>query len=200
MMKEVNAGRGKYANLELDLAAKTRQYRDYQQLKNIVMYADVHAQLRSVPKYLEVSKALNLNESATKELEKFYSTVMRSLNLGLYLLKREFIGKSRDLGLGENINPSTMSDNERRDSVISQFAEYFENLAKAEGLEVSKNIKKVLLYPLLIGPLSTWRKYDNEFVGRIIESIKLTEPDLYLRSIINSIEKGVRAQPGLRET
>lgn len=179
---------GKYAHLEGELRIKMGSLSDYGDLKRQVILADATARFSCVPRYLNVANELGLSDVGGEELRELYSEVIAPLNQKLFNIRYLVIGLRREFGFGENVPPLAELNQEDKDHALNEFVEFFESTMTKGDLRDKIGIKAVIIYPLFISFMNTWRKFDDSFASKLIESIRSKEPNEDLRGFIDAID------------
>ncbi len=162
--------------------------RDYRELKRVVIFADAFSNVMRKPKYLNVVEMLGLSDKGRDELQGIYSEVIEPLDQKLLSIRSLVIGTRTDHGLGENVAPAIKPTDETKDSAIKEFTDLFSEMLNKDDLKDEINIKAVILYPLVLAGINTWRKFDMDFAGKLIERIKSNEENPELRKAIEIID------------
>ena len=191
---QMSTSEGKYANLERELGAVLKSA-GYDDVKRLVIFHDAIASTYMLHKYDSVGTALNLDEKVTKELHELYASVIDPINHCLSEIKNVNSDLAMLRGLGRNADKQLEN---KRDALAKTFTELVSERFKEEGLDSRPNVKAAIIYPLLIAVLNTWRKTDNEFAGKLIDSIKKVETDEKLKGIISWIDIPLRSKPADR--
>lgn len=186
----IEMNKGKYANLERELGTILKSA-SYDDVKRVVIYHDATASTRGLPKHVSVRASLKLGEKAAKELQELYTLVISPINYCLFEIKNV----NSDLAMlrAEGLSTGTSLESER-DALAEKLAELVSKRSEEEGLSSRPNVKAVIIYPLLIATLNTWRKTDNDFAGKLIDFIKKVETDEKLRGIISWIDIPIRSK------
>jgi len=140
------------------------------------------------PKHLMMSEALKLGPSARRDLEALFPAVITPL--GQALQAANAILSEIASSIGRLPNPEDKVERGVLAEVKDTLSAVLANkavAALANMLEGRPNIKAVIFYPIVVYGLNSWRKYDFEFVGRAIESVKAREPDPEMKAVIGKM-------------
>jgi hypothetical protein len=139
-----------------------------------------------------MSETLGLSEKGDKELEQLSSSVLIPMQMVLDLTKRVMLTGAilRSPAFNEGMRKGLVEEREAHRDELGKtlLPELFKDLKD------DQNIKSVILYPLLISTLNTWRKFDFEFAEKILEQVKANEPDEKLRLLIEQIDLPVTSE------
>jgi hypothetical protein len=178
----------KYSQLEKEVKARRESAHNYNGIKRMVISADIQASLSKLPKYLIVAEELRLGEKSRNELQDLYNETINPLILGLFAMRTLVIGIRAKFGFGDNVAPKEVLSNEEKDMAINKFTKFLDKKLNEECLKDKTNIKAVIIYPLIVATINTWRKFDSEFADNLIEKIKSNETDERLKKIIAIID------------
>lgn len=171
----------KYSDLERELGDKRKQL-PYPTLKNTVLEAVVigHRTLAEEEQHLVLTEALGLGKKAEIELKGFYSEIIFPLGQRLRGTSSVVI----DFTAVVHLEPTEAETNYAK----SQLAPMLISSIEGYQLESGPNIKAVILYPILVSVLNSWRNHDSEFTDRIIAKIKENETDTTLKTLIEQLD------------
>lgn len=178
----------KYAYLEEEINIRKFSFGNYDNIKRAVITADATAKFALLQNYEAVSKVLALSGKPADELRALYAEVITPMNSELFEIRTKVIGQRRGLGFGTNMAPMENPTEEAKNSAVQQFSQHFASMLNDDSLKDKKDVKAVVIYPLVIAPINTWRKYDYEFAGKLIENIRSNEPDESLKTVISVID------------
>ena len=178
----------RFAKLEDEIMARKYKFTEYDRVKKAVITADATAGLLNMQKYERVARALDLTNKGRDSLGELYSEFIDPINLKLFGIRYSIVGQRLDLGFGDNMLPAEKPSEDAKNLAIKEFSDFFEKMSNDAALEGKTNVKAFILYPLTISVINTWRRFDHEFVGNLIEKIKSKEPDEYLKRIIGIID------------
>ena len=189
MNKTVDKGR--FADLERELTARRKEV-SYQVLKRDVIESYIVGRVEArelTMQHIEMTKALRIGKKAEGQLKDLFCSILLPLQATLdatkaVVLETQMIASALYPEEKEAIEAETRAEKDR-------LGETFGNtVLKTLLISVGDfpNVKAVIMYPLLVGTVNSWRRYDFNFADKIIKSIKANEPDAKLKMTIEQLD------------
>jgi hypothetical protein len=135
-----------------------------------------------VPRNLVLGEMLGVEGGSKAELSALVSGVLAPLDAVLTVAKAE-LGTVLCRGDGQK------ATEQNKAALASRLSEEISTLLK--GLEDNAQLKAVIVYPLTIATLNTWRNISPNFADMVINAVKANEPDKKLRTLIEQMDMPV---------
>ncbi len=171
MQKEAQSR--KYSNLEISLGKLTQSLDRYHSPKLTVIMERKSTPMLRVNSQIVVSRVQELDEKSKDELESLYSNMIAPMGNWMNLLWAV-----------------AGSENGSREDYLRGFMGSFAEKIKENNLEDKTNIKRIIIYPLLIAELNDIGKHDcksSRYFHDVIDSMKAAEPNDSLKEAIEMI-------------
>lgn len=168
----------KYAQLELSLSKISGSYENPKELGHMVIRAYALAPLTGKTYETAIANMLHLEETPRRELKELHDNMLTPIHRYLESIRPMVVHGFMNVNNGK----------ETRRLKAEGFGELYSNAYDSEELKDREHIKRVIVYPLFISTLNTWRKYDSEFSTQLIGIIKSKEKSAELREFIDLLD------------